>query len=134
MATQIFVNIVVQDLEKSKEFFTKLGFSFNPQFTDDTAACMVISDTIYFMIHTPESIKRFTAKELTDPKTSLEAIYAVSVESKEAVDEIVNKAIEAGGNVYRETEDYGWMYNRAIEDLDRHVWEFLWMNPTHIEK
>lgn len=128
MAKKIFVNLPVKDLEKSKAFFTALGFTFNPQFTDNTAACLVISEEIYSMLLTEEKFKSFTKTEITDATKSKEAIIAVSLDNREQVEEIYTKAIAAGGRESRPAEDYGWMYLRSIEDLDGHSWEFFFMD------
>ena len=131
MLTQIFVNLAVKDLPKSKAFFSALGYSFNPQFTNDDAACMVISDTIYTMLLTEPFFKGFTSKELVDAKKSTEAIVCLSAESRAAVDEIVSKAVAAGGRIYNEPQDHGFMYCHGFEDLDGHQWEFAYMDPSH---
>ncbi len=133
MTTQIFVNLAVKDLPKSKAFFSALGYSFNPQFTNDDAACMVISDTIYTMLLTEPFFKGFTSKELVDAKKSTEAIVCLSAESRAAVDEIVSKAVAAGGRIYNEPQDHGFMYCHGFEDLDGHQWEFAFMDPSHIQ-
>lgn len=128
MAKQVFMNFVVKDLEKSKTFFQALGYSFNPQFTNEDAACLVIDDNhIYAMLLTEASFKRFTNKELVDAKTANEVLTALSLESREEVDVIYNKVIAAGGKLHRK-EDLGFMYTKAIEDLDGHVWEFFHMD------
>ena len=133
MLTQIFVNLAVKDLPKSKAFFSALGYSFNPQFTNDDAACMVISDTIYTMLLTEPFFKGFTSKELVDAKKSTEAIVCLSAESRAAVDEIVSKAVAAGGRIYNEPQDHGFMYCHGFEDLDGHQWEFAFMDPNHVQ-
>jgi len=130
MSTKIFVNLPVKDLKKSKEFFTSLGYTFNPQFTDENAACLVISEEIYAMLILPEFFKRFTRKDIVDATRGTEVIIALSAESREAVDELLKKAIAAGGKQTRDTEDYGWMYGRSFEDLDGHQWETMWMDPS----
>lgn len=132
MATNIFVNLPVKDLEKSKKFFTSLGFSFNPQFTDEKGACLVISDTIYFMLITEKFFKTFTKKEIADSSKTTEVINALSVESKAKVDEMVDKAIVAGGRITRDPDDYGWMYSKSFEDLDGHLWEIVWIDQDNI--
>ncbi len=129
MNTSIFVNIPVKDLNKSMEFYKKLGFSFNSQFTDENAASMVVSDTIYLMLLTEEYFKTFTKKQLIDAKSSIETMFALSAESKEKVDETFTKAIEAGGKEAREAQDMGFMYARSFEDLDGHIFEIVWMDP-----
>lgn len=133
MQKQIFVNLSVKDLNKSKVFFEKLGYSFNPQFTDENAACMVISDTIYAMLLTETFFKGFTNKELVDAKKATEVLICLSTESRAEVDEIVRKAVAAGGQIYKEPQDYGFMYSHSFEDLDGHQWEFAYMEPTHIQ-
>jgi predicted lactoylglutathione lyase len=134
MNTKIFVNLSVQDLEKSKKFFTALGYSFNPQFTDENAACLVISEDIYAMLLLPHFFTRFTKKEIVDTKKSVEAIIALSAESRGKVDEMAEKAMKAGGIATREPEDLGFMYTRSFEDLDGHQWEIFWMDPAHVQK
>lgn len=130
MATKIFVNISVKDLDKSKKFYESIGYSFNPQFTDENAACMIISEDIYAMLLTEPFFTRFTKKNIVDATKATEAIICLSADSKEAVDSIIEKAKAAGGNEYREAEDHGWMYQRSIEDLDGHQWEYAWMDPN----
>ena len=133
METNIFVNLPVKDLRRSKEFFGKLGYSFNPQFTDETAACLVISEHIYAMLLTHEKAREFTPKELADPEKTTEVLVALSVESRERVDELADTALNSGGSKVREPEDYGFMYGRSFNDPDGHIWEVIWMDPAHIE-
>jgi len=130
MATQIFVNLPVKDLSKSIAFFETLGYSFNPQFTNDMGGCMVVSDTIYFMLLTEEFFKTFINKEVADATKTTEVLNCVSVESKEKADEIFEKAIAAGGGPSKEPTDYGWMYGRSFTDLDGHQWEVMWLDPA----
>lgn len=121
--TKIFVNLPVKDLSKTKDFFSKPGFSFNPMFTDDNAACMVISEDNYAMLLTEKFFKGFIpGREICDAK-STETLVALAVESRAKVDEIVQKAVAAGGSEYREKQDYGWMYGRSFQDIDGHIWE-----------
>lgn len=135
MKTSIFVNIAVRDLDKSKAFFEKLGFTFNPQFTDETAASMVIDDNIFFMLLTDNKFQSFIKdRAISDTNLTTEALYALSVESREAVDAFIDKVIMAGGTVFREPEDYGYMYARSFTDLDGHIWEIFWMDPAHVQK
>jgi predicted lactoylglutathione lyase len=134
VSTKIFVNLPVADLEKSMAFFRQLGFSFNPQFTDDTAACMVISDDIYAMLLTHAKFKEFTRKPISDAHQSTEVLTALSFESRAKVDEIAGKALAAGGTEARETFDYGFMYGRSINDLDGHIWEMFWMDPAAVKQ
>ena len=134
MPTRLFINLPVKDLPKSMEFFRKLGYSFNPQFTDENAACLVISDTINAMLISESTFPRFTKKKIADAKLTTEAINAIQVGSREEVDIMKDKAVAAGGNVHRDPEDHGWMYGQSIEDLDGHLWEFFWMDESKIPK
>ncbi|HEY8402501.1 MAG TPA: VOC family protein [Cytophagaceae bacterium] len=129
MTTNIFVNLPVKDLKRSMEFFAQLGYSFNMQFTDEKATCMVISDQIYAMLITEEYFKTFIKKEICDTTKSTEVLVALSVESKDKVNEIVDKAIKAGGKVVNE-QDLGFMFFRSYEDLDGHTWEYFYMDPS----
>lgn len=135
MATKIFVNLPVKDLNKSKEFFTKLGFTINPQFTDEKAACVVISEDIYAMILKEEFFKTFIAKkEMADATKSTEMLVALSADSKEKVNEMAEKALAAGASPLREPDDLGFMYSRSFQDPDGHIWEVLWMDPAAIQQ
>jgi uncharacterized protein len=127
MPTKIFVNLPVKDLGKSMDFFKSLGFSFNPQFTDETAACMVVSEDIYVMLLTNEKFKEFTPKEICDATRSTEVLVALSCESRPVVDDFVRKAIGAGGSTYNDPKDYGFMYAHGFQDLDGHIWEVFYM-------
>lgn len=133
MATNIFINLPVADLEASKTFFGKLGFSFNPQFTDETAAAMVIDENIFSMLLTHEKFKQFTPKAIADAKTSSEVLIAISRDSREAVSELFDKAIAAGGTEVRPGDDYGFMVSKAFADLDGHIWEVVWMDPNYVQ-
>jgi predicted lactoylglutathione lyase len=133
MNTKIFVNLPVKDLKRSMTFFERLGFRFNPQFTDGTAACMVISDDIYAMLLTHEKFKTFTKKVIADATKSAEVLTALSVESKARVDDVVGKALAAGGTESGDLQDYGFMYGRNFDDLDGHTWEIIWMDPSHVQ-
>ena len=133
MPTQVFINLPVKDLEKSKSFFAHLGYSFNPQFTDHNAACMVVSDTIYVMLLTEPFFKGFIKKSIADAQTSKEVLICFSVDSREAVDQMINKALEAGGSCPATTQDHGFMYYRSFEDLDGHHWEVMYMDPNHVQ-
>ncbi len=129
MATKIFVNLPVKDLNKSKKFFTDIGFTINPQFTDEKAACVVISEDIYAMILREEFFKTFIPKkEITDATKNTEVVVALSAESKEAVNEMADKALTAGASKLREPEDHGFMYSRSFQDPDGHIWEVFWMD------
>ena len=134
MPTKIFVNLAVKDLERSEEFFKRLGFTFNPQFTDETAACMVIADDIYAMLLTRPKFKEFTKKDVADAHKTTEVLTCLSFDSKEKVNEVVDGAIAAGGTEAREPQDYGFMYGRSFNDLDGHIWEIIWMDPSHIQR
>ena len=133
MTTNIFVNLSVKNLDKSKAFFAHLGYAFNPQFTNEDAACMIISDTIYVMLLTENFFKNFTDKTIADAKKSTEVIVCLSTESRVQVDEIVRKAVDAGGKIYNDPQDHGFMYSHSFEDLDGHQWEFVFMEPSHIQ-
>ncbi len=133
MATQIFVNLAVRDLDRSKDFFIKLGYAFDPQFTDEKAASLVISDTIYVMLLTEPFFKGFIpGREIADPSKVKEVLNAISVDSREGVDAIYEKAIAAGATKFRDGEDYGWMYSKNFEDLDGHVWEYVYMDLSKV--
>ena len=132
MATQIFVNLPVKDLNKSIEFFTSLGYSFNPQFTNEQGASLVISDNIFFMLLTEPFFKSFIKKEVADATKVAETINCISVDSREAVDEMVRKAVAAGATVPNEKQDYGWMYGHGFQDLDGHLWEFAYMDMSAV--
>jgi predicted lactoylglutathione lyase len=134
MNTQIYVNLPVADLNKSKAFFAALGYTFNPQFTDDSAACMVISGDIYAMLLTHEKIKLFTPKQLCDARTHTEVLICLSCETRDRVDEIVKKAVAAGGKAHGEPKDYGVMYGHGFEDPDGHIWELMFMEPSFVKK
>ena len=129
----IFLNLPVNDLDASKKFFTELGYSINEQFSDDTTASVVISETIVAMVHTHEKYAQFTKKQIADATKTSEVLIALSSESREKVDELVDKAVAAGGSVSGETQDHGFMYGRAFDDLDGHTWEVVWMDPSAIE-
>lgn len=132
MSKKIFVNLPVKDLDKSVEFFKKLGYEFNPQFTDDTAACMVISDDIYTMLLTEPKFKEFTPKEIADSSKTTEVLTCLSSDSKEELNDLMEKALSAGAIETREPQDYGFMYGRSYTDLDGHIWELMWMDENGI--
>jgi uncharacterized protein len=134
MPTKIFVNLPVKDLARAKTFFGTLGFRFNPQFTDDTAACMVISDDIYAMLLTHAKFKEFTRKEIVDATKATEVLTCLSRDSRTAVDELVQAALAAGATETRDPMDYGFMYGRSFDDLDGHIWEIVWMDPAHVQQ
>jgi predicted lactoylglutathione lyase len=135
MSTQIFVNLPVKDLQKSIHFFTELGYDFNAQFTDENATCMVISENIFVMLLVEARFKDFTTKQIADTSTHIEAILALSAESREQVDDLADKALAAGAQPANEPMDTdGFMYSRSFLDLDGHMWEVLWMDPSAIEQ
>lgn len=135
MATKIFVNLPVKDLQKTMNFFSKLGYTFNKQFTDDKAACMVISEDIYAMLLREEFFKSFLRnKEVSDASKTTEVLIALSADSREEVNELVDKALAVGGKKVREPEDHGFMFTRSFEDLDGHIWEILWMDPAAVQQ
>ena len=130
--TMIFVNVAVADLERSKAYYKALGFDHNPQFTDETAACIVISDTIYVMVLTHEKFAQFSDLPIPDAKAGRQALYALSRDSREAVDQIAEAGIAAGGRETREKQDMGFMYSRAVADPDGHTWEYVWMDMSEM--
>lgn len=129
MQTQIFVNLPVKNLVKSITFFTKLGYSFNPKFTNETATCMIISNTISVMLLEEAVFEKFTKKTLADAFKTTEAIICISVDRKEKVDEMVKTAVAEGGKAVNEKQVHGFMYVHGFEDLDGHLWEIMWMDP-----
>jgi predicted lactoylglutathione lyase len=134
MSTKIFVNLPVGDLPKSMAFFQALGFRFNPQFTDDTAACMVVSDDIYAMLLTHAKFREFTPKAICDATQSTEVLVALSRDSRQDVSDLVSKAVAAGGTTYAEPKDYGFMFQHGFQDLDGHIWELIFMEPSAIQQ
>lgn len=134
MAIKIFVNLPVKDLNKSKEFFTRIGFTINPNFTDETAACVVITEDIYAMILTHTKFKEFTKKEIADATKTTEVLTCLSFDYKEKVNELMDKALQAGGTETRDAMDYGFMFGRSFNDLDGHIWEVIWMDPAAVNK
>ncbi len=131
-ATKIFVNLPIKNLQRSVEFFTHLGFRFNPRFTNNESTCLVVSDSIYFMLLAERAFKSFTDKEICEARTHTEALIALTMPNREAVDEIVRKAIAAGGRTTRKPQDHGFMYGHGFEDLDGHNWEVFWMDAGAI--
>ncbi len=133
MSTKIFVNLPVKDLVKTKEFFSKLGYTYNEQFTNEVAACMVVSDHIFVMLLTEPFFKGFIQKEIVDAKKATEVLICLSAESKQAVDRMVNAAVEAGGKALPNKQEMGeFMYGWGYEDLDGHHWEVMWMDMTQV--
>jgi len=132
MAKQIFINLAVKDLQKSMDFYAALGFTNNPQFSDDTAKCMVWSESIFVMIMTREKFATFASKPLADTKSNLAGIFSLSVDNLDEVNRIVTNGLNAGGTEPSEMKDYGFMQQRTIEDFDGHTWEVFYMDITKI--
>lgn len=128
MPKLIFVNLPVADLPAAKAFYEAIGATNNPMFTDETAACMVFSETIHVMLLTHAKFAQFTPKRIADAKEASEVLICVSAESREEVDDITERALAAGGREPREKQDHGFMYGRSFEDLDGHIWEPMWMD------
>jgi uncharacterized protein len=131
---KLFVNLAVADLGTAVDFFTKLGFEFDPRFTDETATCMLIGEDAYAMLLVEDRFKDFTNKELVDSRAQTEAILALSAESREEVDSLVEKALAGGGSPAGDPSDLGFMYSRSFQDPDGHHWEAFWMDPAALEQ
>ncbi len=129
MATQIFVNLAVKDLPRSVAFFTSLGYKFDPKFTDENATCMIVGDNIFVMLLVEAFFKTFTKKTLCDATQSTEVLVCLSCNSRARVDELVAKAIAAGGAAPNDSKDHGFMYQHGYQDLDGHLWELIYMVP-----
>ena len=132
MPRMLFVNLPVQDLTKSVAFFTSLGFEFNEQFTDDKAACLVVSEQACVMLLSTPFFSTFTTKEVADAAHTTEAILAVSAQSRDDVDVLVDRALALGGGAGKAPSDEGYMYGRSFFDLDGHAWEVMWMDPSTV--
>jgi uncharacterized protein len=130
MAKKIFINLPVADLQKAMTFYTAIGFTNNPQFTDETAACMVLTEEIYVMLLSHPKFKEFTKKEIGNAFTTASVINSISVDSVEEVNLMSNQALNAGGKETNEPKDYGFMQQRSFQDLDGHLWEVLYMDTT----
>jgi len=130
--SMIFVNLPIRDLAASMAYYKALGFDHNPQFTDETAACIVISDTIFVMALTHDKFKQFSTKPIPDPMTQTGSLYALTRDSRAAVDAIADAGLKAGGSEARPAQDYGFMYSRAVADIDGHVWEYVWMDMSAV--
>ena len=130
MATAIFVNLPVSDLERSKAFFTALGYTINPQFSDENAASVVFSDTIYAMLLTEARFKDFTPRAIADARTATEAIICLGAPSRDEVDRIADAALANGGGPVSDPQDHGFMYGRSFADPDGHIWEVMWIDPA----
>jgi uncharacterized protein len=134
MKQSIFINLPVRDLDASKAFFASLGYTLNPQFTNELAACIVISEEIYVMLLTHDFFKTFTPYAICDTSKYTQVLNALNCENRQAVDDIVSKAISAGGKIYKEPQDHGFMYGHGFQDLDGHIWEYFYMDPNHVHK
>ncbi|KAF2082902.1 VOC family protein [Flavobacterium sharifuzzamanii] len=132
MKTKIFLNLAVKDLNRAVSFYNGLGFSTNPKFTNEKGACLVVDENIFVMILVEEFYQTFTKKQICDSTTTSEAIIAISVDTREQVDEMMEKAIKSGGIDYNQTNDYGWMYQRTFLDVDGHHWEVFFMDESQI--
>jgi len=133
MDRMIFVNLAVRDLKRSMDFFSGLGFTFNPQFTDEKAACMIVSDKAFVMLLTEPFFRGFTKLEPADTSRSTEAMLALSCASRAEVDQMVRKAIDAGGRHAMDPQDHGFMYGWSFYDPDGHHWEVMWMDPAAVQ-
>ena len=133
MSKKLFVNLPVKDLKKSMDFYKSLGFNFNPQFSDATGACMVISEHNYAMLLSLEKFKSFATKPIADALKTTGVLVAISLDSKAEVDDMVGKAVKAGGKEPKPKQDYGFMVLRTFEDPDGHTWEPFWMDPNHVQ-
>jgi uncharacterized protein len=134
MTMQTYLNLPVRDLDRSVDFFTKLGFAFNPQFTDENATCMIINDHSYVMLLVEDFFKSWTKKDLCDARTHTEAIIALSADSRQAVDELINKALQAGAQPANDPMNSDGMYGWSFQDLDGHQWEVVYMDPSALER
>ena len=130
MPTQIFLNLPVKDLKRAVEFFTRLGFIFDPKFTDENATCMIVGENIFVMLLVEDFFKTFTPKDICDTSKSTEVLICISVDSRERINEMVNKAVAAGGTAPRQSKDYGFMYQHGFQDPDGHLWELIYMAPS----
>lgn len=133
MSAKMFVNLPVKDLNKTITFFTKLGFKFNPQFTNENGTCMIVSEESYVMLVVEKLFKTFVPKTIADSQKTTELIVALGLESRSEVDRMVETALKAGGTFSMEPSDQGFMYSKSFQDLDGHLWEVFWMDPMHIE-
>ena len=130
VSRQIYINLPVNNIERTKAFFSALGFEFNPQFSNDVALCMIVADNIFVMLLAESFFQSFTKKTLCDAKNSTEVLLCLSCNSRQEVDELVQKAVASGGTIPREVQDHGFMYGHAFEDLDGHIWELVYMQPN----
>jgi uncharacterized protein len=131
MAKHIYINLPVKDIKESVRFFTELGFKFNPQFSDDKSNCLIIGDNIFAMLMEEDRFKGFIpGRTIADTEKNIEVLLAIDVENKEKVDAMIDKVVELGGSEFREAQDHGWMYLRAFQDLDGHIWEIGFMDVS----
>ncbi|MFC6673118.1 VOC family protein [Marinobacterium aestuariivivens] len=128
MARQVYINLPVKQLERSIDFFTRIGFSLNPQFSDDTAACIIIDQNLFVMLLTEAKFAGFTPNPVCDARQSTEVLVCLGCDSRAEVDAMVQKALAAGGNTYKEPEDHGFMYGHGFQDPDGHIWELIHMD------
>ena len=133
MSRKIFVNLPVKDLTRSVDFFTKLGFEFNPQFTDENATSMIIGEDIFVMLLVEPFFQSFSKKDIADTARSAEVIVALSADTREGVDELADSALANGAAAHADPQDHGSMYGRSFRDLDGHIWEVMWMDPAALE-
>lgn len=134
MSIKMFVNVPIRKLSESVRFWSALGFTFNPQFTSETTTCMIVSEDNYVMLLEDADFRSFTDRAITDPKTSIEVMVALALDSREAVDAMMTQALANGGSEYAEARDMGFMYQRAFVDIDGHHWEPFWMNPDFVNE
>ena len=134
MAKQIFINLAVKDLQKSMDFYTALGFTNNPQFSDNTAKCMVWSENIFVMLLTHEKFTTFATKPIADTKSNLAGLFSLPIDSIDELNSILTNGLKAGGIEPNEMRDYGFMQQRTIEDLDGHTWEIFYMDMSKFPK
>ncbi len=130
MHRQIYVNLPVKDIERTRQFFSSLGFAFNPQFSNEQALCMIVSDSIYVMLLRENFFQGFTPKPIADAAKVTETLLCLSCDSRQQVDELVSKALAAGGKTLRPPQDHGFMYGHSFEDLDGHIWELMYMDAA----
>jgi predicted lactoylglutathione lyase len=130
MARQLYVNLPVKNLQATNHFFTELGFTFNPQFTDEKASCMIINDDAYFMFLQEDFFKTFLTQPLSNAFQQTEVLNCISAQSRDAVNEMVDKAVALGAKENRQPMDYGFMFQRSFQDLDGHIWEVNWMDMS----
>ena len=133
MPTKIFVNLPVKDLSKTKDFFGKLGFKFSAQFSDDSGVCMIVSEDAYVMLLTHPKFQEFAPQAIADANRSTEVLVALSAGSRAKVDEMVANAVAAGGRIYAKPQDHEFMYGHGFQDLDGHVWEVFYMDPSAVK-